>query len=91
MRNKRAQGISINTIIIAAIALLVLVIVSVIFMGRMGWFAKNSNDCIKITGGKGSCDMGTRCETGYTMHPMGICYDGNEVDQYNICCYKGIE
>ena len=33
---KRAQGISINTIIIAALALIVLVVLIAIFTGRMG-------------------------------------------------------
>ena len=42
---KKAQGISLNVIIIAAIALLVLVILSVIFMGRMGTFGTQTNDC----------------------------------------------
>jgi hypothetical protein len=92
MKNKRAQGISMNTIIIAAIALLVLVIVSVIFMSRMGWFTKNANDCNKLTAGKGECDHGSTCERGYMPHPSGgLCYDGNEIDQYNICCVRSIE
>ncbi len=37
---KKAQGISINTIIIAAIALIVLVILIAIFAGRMGIWGK---------------------------------------------------
>ncbi len=84
---KKAQGISMNTIIIAAIALLVLVIVSVIFMSRMGWFAQNSNDCRKFNG---DCTQGTTCEKGYSPHPIGICYDGTDVDRYNACCVKQI-
>ena len=43
--NKKAQGISMNVIIIAAIALLVLVILSVIFIGRMGSFGRITGDC----------------------------------------------
>ena len=42
---KRAQGISINVIIIAAIALLVLVVLSVIFLGRIGVFTKATASC----------------------------------------------
>lgn len=38
---KKAQGISINTIIIAAIALIVLVVLIAIFAGRMGIFGKD--------------------------------------------------
>lgn len=91
MKNKRAQGISMNTIIIAAIALLVLVIVSIIFMGRMGWFAKNSNDCMKLTGGKGDCNQGPKCQDDYTEHPTGICYDRNSNEPTSdACCVKGI-
>ncbi|HLC66646.1 MAG TPA: hypothetical protein VJK52_03320 [Candidatus Nanoarchaeia archaeon] len=37
---KKAQGISINTIIIAAIALIVLVVLVAIFTGRMGDFGR---------------------------------------------------
>jgi len=87
MLNRKAQGISMNTIIIAAIALLVLVILSVIFLSRMGWFAQNSNDCRQF---QGDCDQGTRCESGYKEHALGICYDGNERDFNNICCVKEI-
>ena len=36
---KRAQGLSINTIIIAAIALIVLVVLVAIFTGRIGMFS----------------------------------------------------
>ncbi|MBI2647080.1 hypothetical protein HYW99_01265 [Candidatus Woesearchaeota archaeon] len=38
--NKKGQSISINTIIIAAIALAVLVVLFVIFTGRIGIFSK---------------------------------------------------
>lgn len=41
MLNKKAQGISINTIIIAAIALIVLVVLITIFTGNMGQWIKN--------------------------------------------------
>ena len=38
---KKAQGISINTIIIAAIALIVLIILIAVFTGRMGWWGRD--------------------------------------------------
>ena len=53
--NKKGQGISLNVIIIAAIALLVLVILSVIFMGRMGIWSTKSKECSSATGGAGAC------------------------------------
>jgi len=37
---KKAQGISVNVIIIAAIALIVLVVLVAVFTGRMGWFSE---------------------------------------------------
>ena len=47
---KKAQGLSLNVIIIAALALLVLVILAVIFMGRAGMFRKQSGDCATMGG-----------------------------------------
>ena len=43
--NKKAQGLSINVIIVAALALIVLVILGVVFMGRIGLFAGQTSDC----------------------------------------------
>jgi hypothetical protein len=81
---KRGQSISINTIIVAAIALLVLVIVSVIFMTRMGWFNKKANDCknFQVNG----CDYGRTCPQGFIMDPTKVCYTGNDIDTSNVCC-----
>jgi len=47
--SKKAQGMSMNVIIIAALALLVLVILAVIFIGRMGTTTKGIDQC------KGNC------------------------------------
>ena len=44
---KKAQGISINTIIIAAIALIVLIILIAVFTGRMGWWGKDMDTAQK--------------------------------------------
>ena len=41
---KKAQGISINTIIIAAIGLAVLIVLFAIFTGRLGIFTKTVQD-----------------------------------------------
>lgn len=38
LKNKKAQGISLETIIVAAIVLIVLVVLIMVFTGRMGWF-----------------------------------------------------
>lgn len=42
---KSGQGISLNTIIIAAIALLVLVVLALIFMGRISIFDDETVSC----------------------------------------------
>ena len=42
---KKAQGISLNAIIIATLALLVLVVLAMIFTGRIGIFTKETKNC----------------------------------------------
>lgn len=43
--SKKAQGLSLNTIVIAALALLVLSILSLLFIGRMNLARDDINDC----------------------------------------------
>ncbi len=43
--NKKAQGLSMNIIIIAAIALIVLVVLAVIFIGKAKSFSGSVGDC----------------------------------------------
>ena len=81
---KKAQGISVNVIIIAALALLVLVVLSVIYIGRMGGWGEKTNDCI-INGG--TCDYATACPEGtHTKHPTWSCKDSGTATSNNICC-----
>lgn len=82
---KKGQSISMNTIIIAAIALLVLVIVSLIFLTDIFKFTKNKNDC---TRNSGTCEFGRRCPEGYSEHPTAFCYDGDEIDSSAVCCVR---
>jgi flagellar basal body-associated protein FliL len=53
--SKKAQGMSINIIIIAAIALLVLVILSIIFIGKMGKTREEVDKC-ETNGGTCTAD-----------------------------------
>ena len=76
---RKAQGLSLNVIIIAAIALLVLVILAIIFIGRMGTTTKGIDAC------KGQCiDETLECneELGqyYQEDNTGECPEGQ------ICC-----
>jgi len=51
---KKAQGISINVIIIAAVALIVLIVLVAIFTGRLGVFSSGVASCADKGG---SCQM----------------------------------
>ncbi len=42
---KKAQGMSMNVIIIAALALIVLVILAVVFMNKIGGFVTETDSC----------------------------------------------
>ncbi|MFC1691542.1 hypothetical protein ACFL0W_05170 [Nanoarchaeota archaeon] len=43
--NKKAQGISMSVIVVAAIALLVLVVLAIIFLGRTSTFTAGVSSC----------------------------------------------
>jgi hypothetical protein len=81
---KRSQSISINTIIVAAIALLVLVIVSVIFMRSIGDWMKKRTDCRNFQAN--GCDFGKNCPSGYIINPDKYCYTGDDRDPSAVCC-----
>ena len=69
--NKKAQGISINTIIIAAIALAVLVVLFAIFTGRLGIFSKGVQE---TTNCRQSCNAaGYNPELTKTASESGSC------------------
>jgi len=86
--NKKGAEMSLNVIIVAAIALLVLVILSVIFMGRIGIFSKESAGtryCLTTLNGNCNAGLGfdnnpNNCLEGETK--IGLCDDGS------YCCKK---
>ena len=47
---KKAQGLSLNTIIVATLALLVLILIALIFTGRVRLFRMGAEDCINQGG-----------------------------------------
>jgi uncharacterized membrane protein len=74
----KAQGLSLNTIIIAALVLIVLIVLIVIFSGRMGWFNTTSDSC------PGECaDTISDCanQIGYKLESCGT--------SKPICCPSG--
>ena len=79
---KKAQGISVNVIIIAAIALLVLVVLSVIYIGRMGDRGTKASDC-KNKGGE-CVTAGTDCPATHPTKFKGFTCTGPNEGQ--DCC-----
>ena len=63
---KRAQGLSMTTIVVAALALLVLVVLALVFTGRMGGFStgvKEVADCKQACVAAGYTDEGSNIST----------------------------
>ena len=89
--SKKGQSISINTIIIAAIALAVLVVLFVIFTGRIGIFTQGvaktttcDNACKAISKTGSSADEFT-CKNDATRTYMPGKYD-DVTGQNQVCC-----
>jgi len=81
---KKAQGISLTVVVIAALALLVLVILSVVFIGRMGGWGVDVNDC-ENKGGKCAATCGEGDAAAYpTPYISWSCPKEGSTDQ--TCC-----
>ena len=86
---KKAQSISINTIVVAAIALVVMVLIVMIFTGNITKFRKGANDCY-ANGGKciNSDDIKETCSGEYQrVRGDYVCYKINgDPDPNKACC-----
>lgn len=82
MQNKKGQGMPVNVIIIAVLALLVMVIVAFVFTGKFAEFSKRINDCEAVAGN--ACEYS--CAEGYTQDSSRKCFEGNKVDTSKVCC-----
>lgn len=87
--SRKAQGMSMNVIVVAALALLILVILAIIFMGRMGKTTQGVDQC------KGVCvpsseDCTMKGE--YYKVSSEPCYVGGtkEADTANPVCCVGV-
>jgi hypothetical protein len=92
MRGKKAEGLTMNVIIIAALAIIVLLILVLIFTGQlkvftgtlksctdMGGKCETGNDCTTTAAGKQEC----RCPSESMVKlPNGDCGTNNN----NVCC-----
>jgi len=88
---KKAQGMSLNVIIIAALGLLVLVVLAIIFTGRTGVFVKESDKC-NVQGGRCIAAQ-TDCTGTYDRIVRGACdlsgdgnFHFNNDDSDGYCC-----
>ncbi|MDO8480570.1 MAG: hypothetical protein Q7S65_02005 [Nanoarchaeota archaeon] len=86
---KKAQSISINTIIVAAIALIVLVVIVMIFTGRISIFGRGLDNVQQ--GQKCELDDGTRdwfesCPDGQSQ-VYGVFSDAS-ANEGQVCCKK---
>ena len=84
--NKKAQGLSMNTIIIAAIAMIVLVVIVVIFLGRVKVFGKGVSGC------EGTC-VKNKADCGYSAPVSATNCDANgdgepDVEGNGFCCVE---
>jgi hypothetical protein len=89
---KKGMELSLNTIIIAAVALLVLIVIVVIYTGQTGKFVRGLNDCKAKGGEEGNCrDTATVCMNDGGV-PSGDCVfarDDGSIDrsqQNRVCC-----
>lgn len=78
-QRKKAQGLSLETIIIALLVLLVLVIIGFIFMTQSNNFRKGLVNCA------GTCSQTITCSSGLAT-PMAGCRDSSGNTGYSFCC-----
>ncbi len=89
MKQKKAQSISINTIVVAAIALIVLVVMIAIFAGRIKIFTGGARDCRTQGGGECAADCGDFSEEmggTYINLPGTNCEDNKGSGAIDQCC-----
>ena len=91
--NKKGQSISINTIIVAAIALAVLVVLFAIFTGRIGGFSKGVQDtdnCAQKCTSLGLTITSDLSKSECATTPSGTFIAGKYSDTPNkgCCCSK---
>ena len=77
---KKAQGLSLKVIIVAVISLIVLIVVTAIFTGKISIFGENIKDC---SSKGGVCVEQGECET-YQILTAASCSEGE------VCCVEGL-
>ena len=84
--NHKSQGMPVNVIIIAALALIVLVVLAAIFTGKLRIFSTTLESCAAK---QGECDVGPLCPTNKAMVTGTNCPETAQDKQSpkkGICC-----
>ncbi|AJF61598.1 TPA: hypothetical protein HA239_04095 [Candidatus Woesearchaeota archaeon] len=87
--NNKAQSISINTIVVAAIALTVMILVILITTGSLGNFRRSADQCEANGGVCISVDeIDEKCgDPDYDIiRGDYVCYSGRDPDPNKVCC-----
>jgi len=84
--SKKAQGLSLNTVVVAAMVILVLIVIAIIVIRYSSKFADNAGGC---TNQGGKCVDSVTCGKGFFKRPdlSESCRTG-ETDK-TICCMPG--
>lgn len=76
----RAQGMSINVIIIVVLALIVLIVLATISGSKLGIFSRTTSNCVQQGGTCAiACGEGAAIDKPISM-PTGVCEDNQ------VCC-----
>ena len=96
--DKKAQGLSLNTIIIAIIVLIVLVVIILVFTGAFGTIINPGiADCLTKPNQKCSSGTGVACGSAntevsdYPAPGVGNCKDASGKIIIGNCCLGGIK
>lgn len=79
---RKKADLSLNTIVVAAIGLTVMVILIVMFIGKARLFGKGVSSCT---------EKGGECVAGFTvcLNTGGVTISGTDCDDSGqVCCYK---
>lgn len=86
MNNKKGQGLSMNVIIIAALALIVMVVLTVVFMGKMGDNRRSIDQC---ENNGGVCVDKGSCNGAYERTISAVCFGTDSKPDINKeCCVR---
>lgn len=84
LKKSKSQGLSLSTVVVAALVLLVLVILTIVFASRMGGWNQSMSNCDTVC-----VDNSASCsDEGYMIPvPVDNCNDGNtKIDGPGFCC-----